>query len=240
LPTRLTSVVVDTANLTALPAWWAAALGWGVRGVAPDEVAVEPDDGAPGIELTFVAVPDGKTVKNRIHLDLSTGSASEQGALVDRLVEAGAVWVRQASLPWVVLADPEGNEFCVLEPRPAEAGTGAIASIVMDVEDPSRQARFWSEAAGWSVVEADPDGSRLRAPSGTGPFLDLVRVPEPKRAKNRIHLDVAPMREESHDAAVARLRSAGARPADVGQGPDVTWVVLADPEGQEFCVLSPR
>lgn len=240
MSTRLTSVVVDTASLTDLPAWWAAALGWGVRTVAPDEVAVEPNDGAPGIELTFVAVADAKTVKNRIHLDLSTGSASDQAALVNRLLGTGATRVPQPSLPWVVLADPEGNEFCVLEPRPAETNTGAIASIVVDVEDPARQAGFWSEAAGWPVVDADRAGSRLRAPSGTGPFLDLIRVPEPKQAKNRIHLEVAPLQEESHEAAVAKLRAAGARPADVGQGPEVTWVVLADPEGQEFCLLSPR
>jgi hypothetical protein len=80
----------------------------------------------------------------------------------------------------------------------------------------------------------------LRAPTGTGPFLDLIRVPEPKGAKNRVHLDVAPFPGEDHLAEVARLEEAGASRADVGQGQDVGWVVLADPEGQEFCVLSPR
>jgi predicted enzyme related to lactoylglutathione lyase len=240
VPTRLTSVVFDTFNLATLPPWWAGALGWRVSFEGPDEVAVEPPDGAPGIELTFALVADAKTAKNRIHLDLATGSAAEQDALVDRLLGAGATRVPQASLPWVVLADPEGNEFCVLEPRPAERDTGAVASIVVDVEDPERQARFWSEAAGWPVVGVEPGGSRLRAPSGTGPFLDLIRVPEPKQAKNRLHLDVAPLQDDNQEEAVVRLQAAGARAADVGQGQDVTWVVLADPEGQEFCVLSPR
>ncbi len=240
MPTRLTSVVIDTASLADLPAWWASALGWRVSPVAADEVAVGPPDGSPGIELTFVLVTDAKTVKNRIHLDLSTRSSGEQDALVRRLVAAGASPVPQATLPWVVLADPEGNEFCVLEPRPAERNTGALASIVVDVGDPEGQARFWTEAAGWPIVDTGPDGCRLRAPSGEGPFLDLIRVPEPKRAKNRVHLDVAPLPGEDQHESVVRLEAAGAAPADVGQGPDVTWVVLADPEGQEFCVLSPR
>jgi hypothetical protein len=69
--------------------------------------------------------------------------------------------------------------------------------------------------------------------------LAHVVVDEPKRAKNRLHVDVAPQPGEDHAAAVARLRALGAAPADVGQG-DVPWVVLADPEGNEFCVLTPR
>jgi predicted enzyme related to lactoylglutathione lyase len=232
--------VIDTARLADLPTWWASALGWRVSSVAPDEVAVVPADDTPGIELTFVPVSEAKTVKNRIHLDLSTGSSGEQDALVQRLVAAGASRVPQATLPWIVLADPEGNEFCVLEPRPAERNTGAVASIVLDVEDPEGQARFWSVAAGWPIIDPGPDGWRLRAPSGAGPFLDFIRVPEPKRVKNRVHLDVAPWRDEDQHEAVVRLEGAGATPADVGQGADVRWVVLADPEGQEFCVLSPR
>ncbi len=72
------------------------------------------------------------------------------------------------------------------------------------------------------------------------PLLDFVRVPEPKAVKNRVHLDVAPRKGEDHAEAVRRLEALGARRVDVGQGADVTWVVLADPEGHEFCVLSPR
>jgi hypothetical protein len=88
---------------------------------------------------------------------------------------------------------------------------------------------------------APPSGTAvsLRAASGTGPFLEFLEVPEPKRVKNRLHLDVAPYRGNDHAAEVSRLRALGATPADVGQG-DVTWVVLADSEHNEFCVLTPR
>jgi hypothetical protein len=69
--------------------------------------------------------------------------------------------------------------------------------------------------------------------------VEFLRVGDPKRVKNRLHLDVAPFAGDDQAAEVARLRALGATPADVGQG-EVTWVVLADPEGNEFCVLSPR
>ena len=112
-------------------------------------------------------------------------------------------------------------------------------NLVVDAADPAAQARFWTEATGWPPALPSGTALSLRAASGTGPFLEFLEVPEPKRVKNRLHLDVAPYRGDDHPAEVARLRALGATPADVGQG-DVTWVVLADPEGNEFCVLSPR
>ena len=87
---------------------------------------------------------------------------------------------------------------------------------------------------------ADPAGLEPFWAAAGAPDLELVPVPDPKLAKNRVHLDVAPFAGDDQQAEVDRLVALGARPADVGQGPDVTWVVLADPEGNEFCVLSPR
>jgi hypothetical protein len=73
-----------------------------------------------------------------------------------------------------------------------------------------------------------------------GPYFELLRVPEAKTVKNRVHIDLAPDKGEDQAAAVRRLLEAGAVLADVGQGDDVSWVVLADPDGNEFCVLTPR
>ena len=242
MPTRLAHVVVDAADPPALARWWAGALGWAVTLEEPSEVVIEPPgaDGA-GVPLVFVPVADPKVGKNRVHLDLRSAGADQQAATVARLTGAGA---RHADIgqgdevPWVVLADPEGNEFCVLDPRDEYAATGAVAALVVDSADPHRLAGFWSEATGWPRV-AGGDLASLRSPSGQGPFLEFVTVDEPKRAKNRLHIDVAPRLGEDHAAAVARLRALGASPADVGQG-EVPWVVLADPEGNEFCVLTPR
>jgi predicted enzyme related to lactoylglutathione lyase len=242
MPTRLVHMVVDAAGPAALARWWAEALGWAITWEEPDEVAVEPpeQDGV-GVPLVFVPVADPKVTKNRVHLDLRSADADDQAAQVARLSGLGArpADIGQGDIPWVVLADPEGNEFCVLDPREEYAGTGAVAAIVVDAADPAALARFWGEAAGWPLVEQTEWAASLRAPSGTGPFLELIRVPDPKVVKNRLHLDVAPYRGDDHAAEVARLRALGATPADVRQG-DVTWVVLADPEGNEFCVLSPR
>ncbi len=242
MPTRLQHVVVDAADPAALARWWAEALGWAITLEEPDEVDVEPPgpDGV-GVPLVFVPVAEPKVTKNRVHLDLRSADADDQAAQVARLTGLGArpADIGQGDVPWVVLADPEGNELCVLDPREEYAGTGPVAAIVVDAADPAAQARFWREAAGWPLAGSGGTTAWLRAASGTGPFLEFLQVDEPKRVKNRLHLDVAPRRGDDHAAEVARLRALGATPADVGQG-EVTWVVLADPEGNELCVLSPR
>jgi predicted enzyme related to lactoylglutathione lyase len=245
MPTRLVHIVVDAADPPALARFWSAALGWEIAAEEPDEVEVSPPGfGYPGpgaLPLVFVAVPKPKTGKNRVHLDLATTSAGHQSADVRRLLGLGAspADVGQGEVPWVVLADPEGNEFCVLEPRPVYQDTGVVAAVVVDSADPPSLARFWSGAAGWTVIESGEDFASLRSPAGVGPYLEFLRVPDPKTVKNRVHLDVSPYPGEDHRAEAQRLRDAGARPADVGQG-ETAWVVLADPEGNEFCVLTPR
>ena len=145
--------------------------------------------------------------------------------------------VGQGDVPWDVLADPEGNLFCVLEPRPVYADTGPIAAVVVDCTDPRSLARFWEEATDWTLHEVTDGGARLRSAQGVGPYLELVRSSDATTARHRVHLDLKPYAGDDQAAEVARLRNLGATDADVGQG-DVPWTVLADPEGNEFCVLS--
>ncbi len=114
-----------------------------------------------------------------------------------------------------------------------------MAAILTDCADPATLGRFWTEAAGYPVAYAEEHITGLRAPSGAGPYLEFLRVPDAKTVKNRLHPDVAPYPGQDPAAEVDRLRQLGAVPVDVGQG-DVNWTVLADPEGNEFCVLSPR
>src|SRR5216683_3111768 len=242
MPTCLVHLVVDAADPAGLARFWAGALGWEVAVEEPDEVAVSPEGFVypdPAAQpLVFVPVPEPKTGKNRVHLDLASDSAEHQAALVRRLRDLGATPadIGQGEVPWVVLADPEGNELCVLEPRPRYRDTGPVAAVVIDCQDPEALARFWGAAAGWTLTGSDGSMSSLRSPGGEGPYLELLRAGGAKAGKNRIHCDVAPHRDGDHLAEAARLRQSGATPADVGQG-DVRWVVLADPEGNEFCVL---
>jgi predicted enzyme related to lactoylglutathione lyase len=246
MPTRLVHLAFDANDVGGQARFWAAALGWEVVHEDEDEAAVAPAGfgylGPGAVPLVFVPVPERKAVKDRVHLDLATSSAEHQAELVARLTGLGArpAGVGQGDVPWVVMTDPEGNEFCVLEPRDRYAGAGAVAAILTDCGDPAGLGRFWSAITGWPVSYEYPDViAGLRSPTGTGPYLEFLRNPDRKRVKNRLHPDLAPEKSDDRDAELARLLGAGATRVDVGQG-EVPWTVLADPEGNEFCLLSSR
>jgi predicted enzyme related to lactoylglutathione lyase len=116
----------------------------------------------------------------------------------------------------------------------------SIQCIDIDSADPDRLATFWQEALGWRRTHDTPDEVALEPPEalwdGVAPDLMFLRVPDEKVGKNRLHLDLRP---DDQTAEVARLEGLGARRVDVGQGVDVGWIVMADPEDNEFCVLSP-
>jgi hypothetical protein len=128
---RWYSVVVDCRDVAAQSRWWAEALDWRITYEAADEVvvvpphALDPARNIPRLErgpgLIFVRVPEGKAVKNRLHIDLAPSPGAGQEAEVRRLEDRGArrVGIGQDSekVSWVVMADPEGNEFCVLSAR---------------------------------------------------------------------------------------------------------------------------
>ena len=236
----LVNVVVDAEDPGRLAHWWAQALSWRTGYVDDHEVDLEPPAGEPGLPLVFVPVDDPRTTPNRIHLDLDSSSPADQRETVGFLLDLGAreVDLGQGDVPWVVLADPEGNEFCVLDPRPEYDGTGRVAAVVVAARDPRALAGFWAPVSGWSPVVSTPEVASLRH-GGSGPFLEFVRSDAPRTVKNRLHLDVrARAGGPGRDRVITQALAAGARPADVGQGDGVTWTVLADPEGNEFCVLS--
>jgi hypothetical protein len=125
-------------------------------------------------------------------------------------------------------------------------------AVVVDCRDVAAQSRWWAEALDWrvgyeaanEVVLVPPhalEPTRDMPSVQLGPGLIFVSVPEGKTVKNRLHIDLAPSPDADQEAEVRRLEALGARRADVGQDREkVSWVVMADPEGNEFCVLSPR
>jgi predicted enzyme related to lactoylglutathione lyase len=242
---RLVQVNFKARDDSALGRFWAEALGWNVSSGGSGATSVTPagfvwtDPDAP-VCVDVIAVPDPETVKHRTHIDLATTSAAHQAEWVARLKELGATPadVGQGDVPWTVLADPEGNVFCVLEPREIYRDTGPIAAVVVDCADPRAMARFWGEAMDWTLHEMTDDYARLRSATGAGPYLEFLRTSGVKSVRRRVHLDVVPYRGDDQAAEAARLQTLGATLADVGQG-DVSWIVLADPEGNEFCVLAP-
>jgi Glyoxalase-like domain len=126
--------------------------------------------------------------------------------------------------------------------------TSKLTELAIDCVDPTGLARFWCSVLDYEVQGKDDETVTIGSPAVTGredhagpvpPTLTFARVPEGKTVKNRIHLDVNPTDREQ-DEEVRRLLDLGARRADVGQAGDESWVVLADPEGNEFCVLAGR
>ncbi|MFF9625247.1 VOC family protein [Streptomyces griseosporeus] len=109
--------------------------------------------------------------------------------------------------------------------------------VIVDAADPVALGRWWAEALGWVVVGESPDEFEIRPAADRLPGLLFGRSSEAKTVKNRLHLDFRPVDQQ---AEVDRLLALGARHADVGQTGEEPWVVLADPEGNEFCVLAPR
>ncbi|MGW0185694.1 VOC family protein [Streptomyces sp. NPDC003362] len=241
---RPVQVNIKALDAPAVGRFWAGALGWNAYSpgvttyVGPAGGLVWPDPVAVCIDV--VPVPEAKTpAKNRLHLDLATTSAAHRAELIARVRALGATPadVGQGDVPWTVLADPEGNEFCVLEPGDMYRDTGPIARVVVDCADPRAMGRFWGEAIDWTVHEVTGDHAVLRSAKGVGPYLEFLRTPGLKTVPDRVHLDLLPYPGDDKEAEVARLRALGATDLDLGQG-DVPWTVLADPEGHEFCVLA--
>ena len=112
-----------------------------------------------------------------------------------------------------------------------------IASVVIDAVQPRVVADFWCHVLGWHVLDEDDGVISIGPPDGAWPTIDVVPVPESKSVKNRLHLDLRADGTSTADE-LKRLLGLGARHTDVGQGSDATWVVLSDPEGNEFCLLA--
>ncbi|WP_329129670.1 VOC family protein [Streptomyces sp. NBC_01476] len=109
--------------------------------------------------------------------------------------------------------------------------------LVVDAADPAALGSWWAHALDWVVVNADPDEYEIRATPDTLPGLVFVPVPDHKTVKNRLHLDFRP---DDQDAEVTRFLTLGAHHTDIGQRDTDPWIVLSDPEGNEFCILAPH
>jgi hypothetical protein len=238
---HLENVVVDAVDPQRLGRFWEVALG-------TERLTDEPDgyetrltvDGGPVLDLCFQRVPDPPSHAPRLHLDLLGGDAQEQ--VVERLLGLGArqADIGQRDVPWVVLADPEGNAFCVLEDRAAYTGSGPVAALPLHSADPDRDAGLWTWLTGWTEVDGYAPRS-LRHPSLRGPLLELCPETAPKgRAENRLHLDVRLEAGDDADAVAAGIAERGGRELFPPWADQVPWRLYADPSGNELCVLPAR
>ena len=219
MATRLTAVVIQACDPKSLSEFWTSLLG-------ADAVA-----GSGGVALVFVPTPSPKGGKNRVHLDLKSGP--EQ---LERVLGLGArpADIGQGSVDWEVLADPEGNEFCL---QPGLSQGIEWTAICQDAADPAAQARFWGAAAGlravrsgnWGVAMAMTVAAATATVSSdveaTAPLLVMGPPVAPKQGPNRLGLALTPGQGSDPAVEASRLVAEGAVREDG---------VLLDPEGNEF------
>jgi len=217
---RFKDLVIDATDARVLAPFWGAALGLTVSYQDGGDAVLS---GAVPEQTVWVnQVPEPRTVKQRVHIDVHAGSTAEIEAL-------GAL--RQSAegeFPWTVMTDPEGGEVCVFVRE--QVPDYRLYEVVVDCVDSRPIAAWWADVLAGRLVEDETDFAVDQIPGA--PFESMVFgfVPEPKTVKNRVHWDLtADAVQPLLDAGATLLRS----PDD-----EISWHVLADPEGNEFCVFT--
>lgn len=221
-----------------LARFWAFALGWRVEPGEGGVMLLPDDDTSFQIVLSPTTVP--KTGQNRIHFDLTTASLDDQTNTVASLLARGGrrVDVGQSDdEDHVVLADPEGNELCVLAPgNNFLAGCPRLGAVNCD--GTHELGVFWSQALGWALVWDHGEETAIQHPSGDGPKVTWSGSPlMPRWGHERLHFHVAPEAASSVPTAIDELLALGAQRTDAA-GCNGS-VALADVDGNAFCLLRP-
>jgi len=231
MPLRLLSVTFDARDPAGPARFWAGVLGRAVVS-AGGGMSLPGDDAQLG--LRFVPGSTAKTGPNRMHLHLTSTDLADQQHTVATALGLGARHLDVGQRPeegHVVLADPEGNEFCVIEPGNAFlAGCGFLGELACD--GTREVGLFWSAALDWPLVWDQNEETAVQSPRGGTKVAWGGPPVAPKEAWNRQRLDLAPVGGDQ-SAEVGRLVSLGARRLSAGAD---GAVLLADPDGNEFSV----
>lgn len=232
----LENIVFDAVDPRRLGRFWQELLGCEQLTDTPEGFETRLSiPGGPTLDLCFQPVPAPPAEPVRLHLDLLGGTGRDAVVASARDLGATDLDIGQREVPWVVLGDPEGNAFCVMEDRDAYRDTGPIAALPLDSADPEQDGEFWSWLTGWTADPAEP--RTLRHPSRRGPLLALCEEPAAKpERKNRMHLDLRLEAADDPDAVAAGIHARGGREIHPGWG-DLPWRIYQDPSGNEFCVL---
>ncbi len=240
MTSHLAALCFDANDPLRLARFWAGVLGRDLVDDPDGGFALLPSDDIE-FRIEFFPTQEQKTGPNQMHFDLTSTSLEDQQQTVARSLELGARHIDIGQRPeegHVVLADPEGNEFCVIPPgNNFLADTGFIGALSSDGSQ--EVGYFWSKALDWPLVWDQDQETAIQSPRGGSKVAWGGPPVSPKAGKNWLHFDLAPPADGDQQAEVDRLVSLGAARIDIGQG-EVSWVVLADPDGNEFCVLTPR
>ncbi len=223
---RPVQVNIKALDDSAVGRFWAEALGWGVSSEGPGMTNVEPGGGfvSPGPRRrlhrrrrpTRNPGQRRRTVCTSISPPLPRPIRRSWSRASGLSVRRPPTWARATCRRGALR--PEGNEFCVLEPREIYRDTRPIAAVVVDCADPRAMARFSVTATDWTLHEVTDDRAVLRSAKGVGPYLEFLRKPGVKTVPDRVHLDLLPYPGDDKAAEVARLRGLGATDLDLGQG----------------------
>jgi hypothetical protein len=238
MTSHLSALCFAANDPVGLARFWGGILD-GVPSRDPEGGFVLLPGGDPGFRLRFRPTLEKKAGPNRMHFDLTSTSPEDQEQTVTTALRLGARHLDIGQLPeepHVVLADPEGNELCVIEPgNDFLAGCGFIGALACDGSQ--EVGYFWSEAVGWPLVWDQDQETAIQSPLG-GPKITWGGPPvRPKTGKNRLHFDLAPEVDGDQQAEVDRLVSLGAVRLDTEHRG--SWVDMADPDDNEFRVLTP-
>jgi predicted enzyme related to lactoylglutathione lyase len=235
MTTRLVALDFDAIDPSRLARFWADVLGWEMAD-DPEGAALLPTDETE-FGLRMLKVQARNTGRKQMHLHLTSTSLEDQQRTVARALGLGARHIDVGQRPeegHVVLADPEGNAFCIIEPgNKFLADTGFFGEVGYD--GPKEVGYFWSKVLGWPLVWDRGEQTSIRSPRG-GPKISWGG-PRPEAEMNRQRFDVAPPVGGDQQAEIDRLISLGATRIGSGDG-DVSRVVMADPDGIEFSVLA--
>jgi catechol 2,3-dioxygenase-like lactoylglutathione lyase family enzyme len=230
----LLAVTFDAHDPARLARFWAGMLGREVVEEAGGTLL--PGEDAQ-LSLSFVPSRAEKVGRNRMHLHLTSASLADQEHTVATALGLGGGHLDVGQLPeeeHVVLADPEGNEFCVIEPGNAYlAGCGLLGELTCD--GTREVGLFWSAALGWPLVWDQDEETAIQSPHGGTKVAWGGPPVAPKKVRNRQRFDLTPAGGDQQ-ADIDRLVSLGATRLEVGAG---GAIMLADPDGNEFCVNSP-
>jgi hypothetical protein len=218
---------MDTAERgPRLGRFWAAVIGGEHRASDDDPAGDVVVDDPVGGGIAMCPVPEPKTVKNRVHLDVYAAAIGDLEALGASVVLSA----EESGFGWTVMQDPEGGEFCAFLRPPDELPPYRLHGVGVDCADPERIARWWGDRFGITPVSQEAGSWWTLEGVTNDPVLtfDFAAVPEPKTVKNRVHWDVY--------GDVADFERAGA--TVLWTMP--RWTTMADPEGNEFCVFPPH
>ena len=239
MTSQLFAICFNATQPSSLARFWSEVLDWELA-AGPDDIAILPPDSS-GFRVRFLPSQAPKIGQNRAHFDLTSTSPGDQQQTVSRVLTLGGRHIDVGQLPeegHVVLADPEDNEFCVIEAgNKFLADTGCIGALACD--GTQKLGHFWSKALRWPLVWDQDQETAIQSPNGGTKITWGGSPMSPKTGTNRLYFELTLPAGADWEAEIDRLIQLGATRTDISDG-DGDRMLMLDPDRNEFSVQWPR